>query len=217
MDSNGLLSLTGYVMPVGNGSVGKSSLAKVLDQLGSESMTYFDLLSSISKTKNLEFEFVPASLSYQGIPYKIMIQMLIPPGQRDDHIDGFGRSYDEVIHIYRFYIRRVDVVLLTYSLVDRDSFYATEQWLSKVAELCNYRTCFILLGTHLDQMEKREVDQDQISDGLEFLTRYAPVVIPAWQGKFTHLEISNLTGFHINELKKYLAWCIFLARCPVFP
>lgn len=204
-------------MPVGNGSVGKSSVAKVLDQLGNESMTYIDLLGSISKTKNLEFEFVPASLSYQGIPYKIMIQMLIPPGQSNNHSDGDGRSYEEVIHIYRFYIRRVDVVLLTYSLADRESFYATELWLSKVAELCNYRTCFILLGTHLDQSERREVEQDQISSGMEFLSRHTPTLIPAWQGKFTHLEISNLTGYHINELKKYLAWCIFLARCPVFP
>jgi GTPase SAR1 family protein len=146
-----------------------------------------------------------------------MIQMLIPPGQRENHLDATGRSYDEVIHIYRFYIRRVDVVLLTYSLADRESFCATEGWLSKVAELCNYRTCFILLGTHLDQLGRREVGQDLIADGVEYLTRNAPQVIPAWQGKFTHLEISNLTGYHINELKKYLAWCIFLARCPVFP
>jgi GTPase SAR1 family protein len=216
MDPVGLISLTGYVMPVGNGSVGKSSVAKVLDQLGSDTVSYLDLLSTISKTKNLEFEFVPSALCYQGIPYKIMIQMLIPPGQRDRHLDGSGRTFDEVIHIYRFYIRRVDVVLLTYSLSDRESFYATEHWLLKVAEICNYRTCFILLGTHLDQLERREVRQDQIIEGMEYLNRQAPLVIPAWQGKFTHLEISNLTGYHINELKKYLAWCIFLARCPVF-
>ena len=217
MDPVELISLTGYVMPVGNGSVGKSSVARILDRLSSESVTYADLISSVSKTKNLEFEFIPTGLCFQGIPYKILIQMLVPPGQRGNHLDGTGRSFEDVIQIYRFYIRRIDVVLLTYSLADRESFYATEQWLAKVAELCNFRTCFILLGTHLDQMDRREVGQDQITDGLEFLTRHITLVIPAWQGKFTHLEISNLTGYHLNELKKYLAWCIFLSRCPIIP
>jgi GTPase SAR1 family protein len=203
---------TGYVIPIGNGAVGKTSLSKVMSNFSSKSRTYEDLINSVSKTKNLEFEFIPTTIRISEQPLNIMIQMLIPPGQKEDAGDQNSRSFRQVMEIFKFYIKRVDVILFTYSLVNRESFNDLMFWQNVIKEFVNEATHFILLGTHLDKIDSREVTEDQITKGLVFLENEVKESVPGWKGKCTRLEVSNLTGENFMRLFAYLAGAIYRSR-----
>lgn len=204
--------LTGYVIPIGNGAVGKTSLAKVMSNFSNQLTNYENLLNSVSKTKNLEFEFIPTTIRISDKPHKVMIQMLVPPGQKEDAGDQNSRSFKQVMSIFQFYIKRVDVVLFTYSLVSRESFNDLMFWQSAIKDHVNEATHFILLGTHKDQIDNIEVSEDQINKGLEYLENEVKKDIPNWKGKCTNLEVSNLTGENFLKLFAYLAGAIFRSR-----
>jgi GTPase SAR1 family protein len=203
---------TGYVIPIGNGAVGKTSLSKVMSNFSSKPRNYGDLINSVSKTKNLEFEFIPTTIRISEQSLNIMIQMLIPPGQKEDAGDQNSRSFRQVMEIFKFYIKRVDVILFTYSLVNRESFNDLMFWQNVIKEFVNEATHFILLGTHLDKIESREVTEDQIAKGLEFLEFEIKESVPGWKGKCTRLEVSNLTGENFMRLFAYLAGAIYRSR-----
>ncbi|MCK5343334.1 MAG: hypothetical protein KAR20_08010 [Candidatus Heimdallarchaeota archaeon] len=205
-------SFTGYVIPIGNGAVGKTSLAKVMSNFSIQLRTYENLINSVTKTKNLEFEFIPTTIRISDQPLNIMIQMLIPPGQKEDAGDQNSRSFSQVMEIFKFYIKRVDVILFTYSLVNRESFNDLMFWQNVIKEYVNEATHFILLGTHLDKIDNREVTEDQIAKGLEFLEFEVKQSVPGWKGKCTRLEISNLTGENFMRLFAYLAGAIYRSR-----
>ncbi len=204
--------VTGYVIPIGNGAVGKTSLAQVLSNFSTQKKNYGELINSISKTKNLEFEFIPTTIRIGDKPYKVLIQMLVPPGQKEDAGDQNSRSFNQVMNIFQFYIKRVDVILFTYNLTSRESFNDLMFWQTAIEKYINKATHFILLGTHKDQFEKIEVSEDQIKKGLEYLENEVSKNISGWKGKCTHLEISNLTGENFLKLFAYLAGAIFRSR-----
>jgi len=204
--------LTGYVIPIGNGAVGKTSLAKVMSNFSNQLNNYENLLNSVSKTKNLEFEFIPTTIKISDIAHKIMIQMLVPPGQKEDAGDQHSRSFKQVMNIFQFYIKRVDVVLFTYSLVSRESFNDLKFWQNAIKEHLNEATHFILLGTHKDLINKIEVFDDQIIRGLGYLEAEVKKDYPNWKGKCAHLEVSNLTGENFLKLFAYLAGAIYRSR-----
>ncbi|MFW9928551.1 MAG: hypothetical protein ACFFD1_04090 [Candidatus Thorarchaeota archaeon] len=148
-------NVTGFVVPVGEGATGKTSLAHVLNNIADDQFNYENIIKNITKTKNLEFEFVPCLLDhYPKTNYQVMIQILVPPGQKNSKGKKNSRSYEDIIDIYRFHIKRVDVVLLTYKVINSDTFNQLEFWIKKILELSNKTTQYILLGTYLDQKKK---------------------------------------------------------------
>lgn len=205
------IAITGFVMPVGNGAVGKTSLAKMLDITTLEPGEEHPILN-LPKTKNLEFEFIPVVLAGRGKKFRIMLQMLVPPGQRHKEGDQTSRSFDEVIDIYRFYIRRLDLVILTYKLNDRETFFDLEEWVNMILSLCNPMTNFVLLGTHLDLSTDREISSEEILDGVAYLKEKIRRENPAWKGMIQRYEISNLTGENIRELKRYLGYSVLVSQ-----
>lgn len=100
-------------MPVGNGAVGKTSLALTLqhDQLPAD---WKDHLRTVQKTVNLEFQYATDKLWTDQTQFEILHQYLIPPGQKEFEVDPRSRSYDEVMRTYHPIIQRIDVVLLSY-------------------------------------------------------------------------------------------------------
>lgn len=204
--------LTGYVIPIGNGAVGKTSLARVMSNFTANHGNYGNLINTVSKTKNLEFEFIPTTLRIADKPHKVLIQMLVPPGQKEDAGDQNSRSFYQVMEIFQFYIKRVDVILFTYSLASRESFNDLMFWQTAIKEYVNEATHFILLGTHKDQIESVEVSEEQILTGLTYLESEVKKNLPGWMGKCTHLEVSNLTGENFLKLFAYLAGAIFRSR-----
>jgi len=204
--------LTGYVIPIGNGAVGKTSVARVMSNFSTDQSNYGHLLNSVSKTKNLEFEFIPTTLRIADKPHKVLIQMLVPPGQKEDAGDQNSRSFNQVMSIFQFYIKRVDVILFTYSLTSRESFNDLMFWQTAIKEYINEATHFILLGTHKDQIGKIEVSEEQVMLGLQYFESEVKKDLPRWMGKCTHLEVSNLTGENFLKLFAYLAGAIFRSR-----
>lgn len=198
-------------MPVGNGAVGKTTLAMALRRY-SLSNAWQDTLTHVRKTKNLEFEFLTDCIRVDDDEYHVLQQFLIPPGQKENEGDSTGRSYEDVIDIYRFQIRRVDVVLLSYMITRIDSFHDLEYWVYRVNELCNDNTSFILVGTHLDQEAEREVMPANVCAGKTYVEAKLRSLRPAWRGTCTALEISNLTGANLHDLRQAVSCAILRAR-----
>jgi len=202
--------ITGYVMPVGNGAVGKTSMALTLqhDQLPADWQNY---LKAVKKTINMEFQYATDKLEAPKTQYHILHQYLIPPGQKDFEVDPRSRSYDDVLEIYAPIIRRIDVVLLSYKVTQLDSFNDLEYWVEKTSGICNDKTNFILVGTHLDQKDHREVSKESIVTGTKYVYQLLKGIRTTWQGHCTSLEVSNTSGENIRNLKTLISQGLILS------
>jgi hypothetical protein len=192
-------------MPVGNGAVGKTSVSRVLDTVSRGKAINEEVLQKVRKTNNLEFIYVTTNQTFEGMQYAVTLQFLVPPGQKQTEGDPTGRSFEQVISIYRTMIRRLDVVLFTYNLANHETFQDLPYWVDGVGKIMNDDTHFILLGTHLDQANYSEITKDEIKEGLEYLRKEFLVMRPTWMGKCTQLEVSCLSGVNLDILLRYLA------------
>jgi len=205
-------SLTGFVMPVGNGAVGKTTVSRVLESVSRGGIINEDIFQRVRKTNNLEFEYITTQQTFENTQYTITLQFLVPPGQKQAEGDPTGRSFEKVIEIYQSSIRRLDVVLFTYDLANHESFHDLAYWVDGVAKLMNDATHFILLGTHLDKKNELEITKDEIKEGLEYLRKEIRLIRPTWMGRCTQLEVSCITGENLDILLRYLAGSIVSAR-----
>ena len=203
---------TGFVLSVGNGAVGKTSLSRILDQQTLGQYSCQQIIKRIRKTKNLEFDFIPIRTEKSGTEYKVMVQLLIPPGQKESEGDRSSPSYEDIIRIYDFYIRKLDVVLLMYKINDSSTFFDLDHWVDRVIKFCIPTTNFLLLGTYYDQVQYRQISPDQVKAGLNHIKQKIPRLLPDWNGFCHHMEISNLTGDNLDQLKMYLAYSIIRAQ-----
>jgi hypothetical protein len=203
---------TGYVMLVGDRAVGKTSVPKVLDLINRGEVPDSDLLSCIRKTNTLEYEYLTTQQLLGDEEYTITLQFLVPPGQKRGEGDSTARSFEDVIEIFKPTLQRLDVVLFTYDLTSIESFHNLIYWAGGVGELLNDASHFILLGTHLDQVELIEVTDQDINKILDHLASEIRSMRPSWKGNFAHLEVSNLTGENLETLIFYLAGSVVSAR-----
>ncbi|MGB8214784.1 MAG: hypothetical protein WCE68_14605 [Anaerolineales bacterium] len=202
--------VTGFVMPIGSGAVGKTSLALTLEK-HTLPMDWAAFLNSVPKSQNLEFRYVLDKILVNETQYQVLHQYLVPPGQKALDLSESGRSFENIIEIYRSLIRRVDVVLLSYRITDLDSYHDIEYWVEKVNEIMNDSTNLILVGTHLDRSDQREVTEDMIIAGKEYVKNLIKIFRPTWKGYLTSMEVSNVSGENIIELRKLISSAIMLA------
>ena len=205
-------SLTGFVMPVGNGAVGKTTVSRVLDSVSRFGIINEGMIQNVRKTNNLEFEYIVTNQTFGNTQYTVTLQFLVPPGQRESEGDPTGRSFEKVIEIFQSSIRRLDVVLFTYDLANHESFHDLVYWVDSVVKLMNDATHFILLGTHLDQINTMEITKEEINEGLEYLRKEILTARPTWMGKCTQLEVSCITGENLDVLLRYLAGSIIIGQ-----
>lgn len=204
--------LTGFVMPVGNGAVGKTSVARVLDSMSKGLHKNSEILQKVRKTNNLEFEYITTQQIVGNIQYTVTLQMLIPPGQKQAEGDSTGRSFESVLNIYKSFIQRIDVILFTYDLASRESFHDLVYWVDNIGEIINDATHFILLGTHLDRIGYQDVSNEDIEDGMEYLRGAILEMRPAWKGNCARLEVSNLTGENLRRLLYFITASVISSR-----
>ncbi len=193
--------ISGYVLPAGDGAVGKSSLALAL-KYDQNPAALHGALQLVRKTRNLEFEYISDEFEENGQPWRIMQQYLIPPGQRAAQAGPEERTYERILDIYRDFIRRVDVVLLSYNITDLESYHNLEEWLHLTAPLLHPASAIILVGTHLDLEPLREVTSEQLKQGAAYIHQQAHSLRPEWRGITTGLEVSNLSGQNQAALKR---------------
>ena len=205
-------SLTGFVMPVGNGAVGKTSVSRVLDVISRGSKHDGEIIRDIRKTNNLEFEYITTKQTFGKTAYSVTLQFLVPPGQKESEGDQTGRSFEKVIEIYKSMIRRLDVVLFTYDVASLDTFHDLAYWVDGVGKLMNDNTHFILLGTHLDLKTDSEITMEEVRNGMEYLRKEILMMKPSWAGKCTTLEISSLSGENLPVLLRYLAGSVVMSH-----
>ena len=199
-------------MLVGNGAVGKTAVSKVLALTNKGEKPSEDFLAGIRKTNNLEYEFIITEQQIGNKKYSVTLQFLVPPGKKKGEGDPAGRSFEEVIDIFRPTIHRLDVVLFTYDLTSMDSFHDLVYWIDGVGDLLNDASHFILLGTHLDRGNGIEITRGDIEEGLEYLAGEMRSMRPSWKGNFARLEVSNLTGENLDSLLYYLAGSVISSR-----
>ncbi len=174
---------TGYVLPLGNGAVGKSTLPVVLDDQNQQPV-------KTGKSVNMEFSYVIDRLVVRDQAFQVTQQYLVPPGQKEEEGISGGRSFEQIINMYKFMIKQIDVILLSYKLVELDSFNDLEFWVNRALEISTPSTQYILVGTHLDLDHSREVSNEMIINGSQFIKERVQSKYPDWQGKVPALEIS---------------------------
>jgi len=199
-------------MLVGNGAVGKTTVTKVLALTNAGDKPNQEILSGIHKTNNLEYEFITTQQQIGNKDYTVTLQFLIPPGQKRGDGGAAGRSFEDVIDIFRPTIHRLDVVLFTYDMTSMASFHDLVYWIDGVGDLLNDASHFILLGTHLDRENDLEITRGDIEEGLEYLAGEMRAMRPGWKGNFARLEVSNLTGENLDALLYYLAGSVISSR-----
>ena len=97
-------------------------------------------------------------------------------------------------------------------MTSKGSFHDLVYWVDGVGELINDATHFILLGTHLDRVEDREVADDEIEDGMAYLRSEILNMRPTWKANCARLEVSNLTGENLQSLLYFLAGSVISSR-----
>lgn len=198
--------ITGFVLPVGNGAVGKTSISNALDLTQQQK-------NVTEKSMNLEFGYVIDRLVVRQRPFQVLQQYLVPPGQKAIEGNNEGRSYEEIIKTYRFMFKRIDVVLLSFRIVEMESFNDLEFWVNQALELSNPLTQFILVGTHLDMDGMREVTPNMIQNGSDFVRSRIVEKFPGWEGKVPAIEISTTRRQNLELLKNAVSVGILRARC----
>ncbi len=211
MFDQNIIKITGFVVPLGDGAVGKTSMALTMksDHINPE---WQDDIQKIKKTKNLEFEFINDKIQNKDKTIKILQQFLIPPGQRNTEGREVGRTFEEILEIYRFILKKVDVIILTYKLIESDSFFDLEYWLEESIELIQSRTQIILAGTHLDRRESRDIPDNQITNGIGYITDLVKTHKSDWQGEVSSINISNVDGTNLQALKRLISLGIMRSR-----
>jgi GTPase SAR1 family protein len=197
--------VTGFILPVGNGAVGKSTLALVMDSDRAD-------FPEIKKSLNLEFGYVKDFVEVDQTGYQIMQQFLIPPGQKETEGIDDKHSFENIIDTYSFLFRRIDVILLIYKMNELETFNDLEYWINQALPLCSPSTHFILVGTHLDKEISREVSGTMIQNGLSFLSQTVVETMPDWTGRCTACEVSTLTGENLQQLRNTISLAILQSR-----
>ncbi len=197
--------VTGFVLPLGNGAVGKSSLTTALDIKS-------DHATAGKKSTNLEFGYVLDRLIVVNQPYQIMQQYLVPPGQKASEGISGGRSFEDTISTYRFLFSQIDVVLFSYKLVEVNTFNDLEFWVQEALALSNPATQYILVGTHLDMNHSREVTPQMIANGSEFIRSQIKEKYPDWRGKVPSLEVSAINNENLILLRNTISVGILRSR-----
>jgi len=202
--------LTGYVMPIGNGAVGKTSLSLTLE-MNDLPADWESNLNRLHKSHNLDFRYYLDTITIKDVTYQVLQQYLVPPGQKALDLSEKGRSFENVIEIYRSMIRRVDVGLFLYKINDIDSYNDMEYWVEKVMDIINDSTNFIMVGTHLDKSDMREVTPQILEVGKKYVYGLLKKRRPTWHGYLNAIEVSSVSGENIHKLRKLISGGIILA------
>jgi GTPase SAR1 family protein len=204
---NVLEKVTGFVLPIGNGAVGKSTLYLVLEQNKNG-------FPNTKKSMNLEFVYVNDYVEIDRTGYQIMQQFLVPPGQKSTEGIDQVYSFERIIETYEFLFRRIDVVLLTYKVDELESFNDLEYWIRQSISLCDEFTQFILVGTHLDRNDTRQVTETMVMNGINYLTHLIKLSLSNWSGRCSACEVSALTGENLEQLRHTISRAILDSRQP---
>lgn len=208
-----VIHVTGKVLPVGNGAVGKSSLAKMLLSYSPDKTNYSDTIKAIRRTNNLEFEFLVSKINQGKTQYSVVSQLLIPPGQKVSEEGRAGRTFDQVMDIYRFILSSVDVIILTYDVSVRQSFLDLKYWLNALGGLYSPSTNFLMVGTHLDKAgSNRVITPEDIEKGQVQVQNYFNRKMPDWRGSCFAVEVSNLSGKNMEQLEFLISKSILWSR-----
>lgn len=208
-----VVRVTGQVLAVGNGAVGKTSFARMLQAYKPTVSNYEEIITKVRRTNNLEFEFLVSEISQGKTKYSVVAQILVPPGQKKTEVGKAGRTFEQVMELYRFHIRSVDIIILTYNLSARDSFIDLKYWLNAVSGFYSDTTNFLLVGTHLDKAaESRKVQQEDIDKGQQQIEQFFQMKMPEWKGSCFTVEISNLNGQNMEKLEFLISKSILWAR-----
>ena len=204
------ITCTGGVVFIGDGHTGKTHSALNLSSY--REGAFLDAqCRALTKSINLEFEYFIAHSNIEQFKVTISSQMFIMPGQKGHAQKGTGLAFEDAIDLY-FDIRSINeviVLVLTYSLVDMNTFQNLEYWLNKAIEqeLVKDYTSIILLGTHKDVEHSILVTEANIQQGKQFIEQHVlnRIGVQIDSDRIMSVKISNVTQEGIHELQEAIS------------
>lgn len=201
---------TGGIVFIGDGNTGKTHTGLNLAYLDKEKETS-PIIRELKKSINLEFNFCILRSQVHGYQLTASAQLFIMPGQKGKEQPGKGLAFEDACEMYSSVAttKKVITLILTYDLTDMNTFQQLEYWLNQAMEknFIQKHTSIIILGTHLDAINHREVTNENITAGKEFVRNYLSnqLGIELLEDKIYSLEISNISGKGFSDLKSIIS------------
>ena len=85
------------------------------------------------------------------------------------------------------YYKSGDCILLTFSICNKKSFERLEYYWDKICDYKNKDAIIVLVGTHGDKADERQISKDEIDDFI-------------YEKCLEYFEVSSLTGVGISEM-----------------
>ncbi len=198
---------TGAIVPLGDGSVGKSAIIKMLFAR-MENRELYDcdvekILSDTKKSTNIEMEFITDYTIIAGERIKVSLQMYVFPGQVQKESTRTV-TFQEILSIFEFMpaLRNVRVLLLVYDTTRFYTLQSLESWL-KVAidnNWVNDKSLVMLVANKCDIARPKEEYTEQLVNGIHSILHDRNIDIG--RDRIFPVNASCLTLEGINTIHK---------------
>ncbi|MCY3414903.1 MAG: hypothetical protein INQ03_24850 [Candidatus Heimdallarchaeota archaeon] len=198
---------TGTIVPLGDGSVGKSAITKILFAR-MENRELFDqdiekILSDTHKSTNIEMEFLTDYAVVEGETIKTSLQFYVFPGQVQKE-SSRTVTFDEILGIFEFLpaLKNVQVLLLVYDVTRFYTLQSLDSWLSVAIEKSwvNEKSLVMLVANKVDIQSPDETYVGMLVDGIHNILTASGINIP--KDNVYPINTSCLTLEGINSLHK---------------
>ncbi|MHA2503571.1 MAG: hypothetical protein ACXAE3_11960 [Candidatus Kariarchaeaceae archaeon] len=165
---------TGSVIPLGDGSVGKSVIMQLLKEKSMSDEQRIAVLNDARKSKNIEMEFAMEKVMVEGTEVKASIQYYNFPGQIQKE-SATTVTFDEIINIFEFLpaLKDAHVLLLLYDTNRIYTLKSLENWVKVAAQKgwIKPHTLVVLVSNKTDLQPPNDEFVEEVRKGIiQFIT-----------------------------------------------
>lgn len=194
---------TGSILPLGDGSTGKTVLTRLLLNPCMGSIEHGDILFNTRKSHNIEIEFSVEVVDVEGDEITTALQFYVFPGQRLKASTD-TTTFDEIFAIFDFFpaMEKINVILFLHDASRFHTLTSLEMWLrfSIVKDWIWENTLIILVTNKIDLIQPKDEDLKQVCSNMYKLIKEHEFPIEEDQVRAINTSCVTLEG--VKELRE---------------
>lgn len=206
-----LKTKTGAIIPLGDGSVGKTALTKMLlkrmnDQnCGLSEDEIQQILTDTTKSTNIEMEFACDTRVVNNEEVKVSLQYYVFPGQVQKE-SSRTVTFDEILQIFQFMpaLRNVQILMLVYDVSRFYTLQSLESWLKVAIEnkWVHNDSLILFIANKTDIALPQNEYVEQLKQGIHGMLLAKEIAIP--MENIRHVNTSCLTQEGVDEVYEHV-------------